>query len=443
MVDLPSLAALAVGLAAGVALVEATIRRSDVGAAVVLSLLVVQEFAKTSFTFGVGPFTVHANDLAMVLLAGCAVARLLRTHRPSFPQRLLIGLGLLVLFSIVRGTEVAGVNTAINESRKLLGFVVASLYFSTIEPRQDLLDRIVRIWLAAAAALCVLTLVRWGAGVVGVTGGMLGGRSAGGLRAAIPSDPALVVGQAAVLVVLLFRDRRAGLLRYASLAFLVFAALLQHRTVWIVVAAGLLAVLFQERMLAIRTLSMLAVGLAVAASLLFTVVDIGGDPLVEELTDSAVRTDTFEWRVAGWEALLRDSGPETIDEALIGRPFGSGWERRFSGITVGVSPHNYYLEVFLRVGLAGIASFVGVYIYSLRDRRGVGVLPSVAATTDARPAVYFPSALVSIVGVQLIYYVTYTGDMSQGLLLGLACAIAGQRIGAGRPIDAPESKVHV
>jgi hypothetical protein len=425
-VDVTSLAVVVAVLVGGISLVELIVRRTDVGAALVLSLLVVQEAANTNYIFGVGPFSVHANDLAMILLAGGAVARLLRTHRPGLPQRLLIGLGLLLLWSIARGVDLYGLTAAVNPSRKLLGFIAAALYFSTVEPRQDLLDRIVRFWLIAAAALSALAVLRWGAGAIGVSGGILGSAREG-LRAAIPSDPALLVGQAALLSVPLLRHRSAGLLRYAAPLFLLVAILLQHRTVWVVVAAGLLLVLFRQGTLGIRAVAMLTVGLAVVAGVLFFALNVSGDPVVEELADSATRTDTFEWRVGGWEALLRDSGPETLEETVAGRPFGTGWERRFDGIVVNTSPHNFYLEVYLRLGVAGITLLLALYAVCLPQRRSRAGLPySLGESSHGGSRIFSEAVLTSIVAVQLIYFIPYSPDMAQGLLLGIACALAMQ-----------------
>ncbi len=413
---------LAVGLAVGIVLVEAIVRRSDVGAGLVLGLVVVQEFAGT-IIFGVGAFSVHANDLAMGLLTVGAVARILRVGRPDVTQRLLIGLSILVLWSLVRGIDEAGLTTAVNESRKYLGFVTAALYFSTIDLRQELFDRIVRMWLLAAAALCTLAFLRWGASTIGVTGGVFG-PGGEGLRAAIPSDRALVVGQAALLATPLLREGTVRLLRYSAPFFLAFAFLLQHRTVWIVVATGVIILMFRQRTLRVRDLAILAAGLAVVAGVLFFVLDIGGDPLVEEVVESGTRTDTFRWRLGGWEALLQDSGPETLEETVVGRPFGIGWERRFDGIVVSVSPHSFYLETFLRVGLAGLAILISIYAVCLRSRRPTYSTGLAGTTPRSGPGALSSNVLISIVAGQLIYFFTYTPDMSQALLLGLACTVA-------------------
>lgn len=429
--DLTTLALLVVGLVGGLALVESVVRRTDVGAGLVLALLIVQEFLDVDLTFGVGPFNVHADDLAIVVLTVGAIARLLRTERPSVGQRLLIGLGVLVLWSVVRGVDVVGLTSAINESRKFFGFVAAGLYFASIEPRADVLERIGRLWLWAAAALCLLTAVRWGGNLVGVTEGMFGG--GGRFRSAIPSDAALVVGQAALLTIPAMRDRSAGWMRYATPVLLVFVVLLQHRTVWIVVATGLLVLLFRERALTVTSVAAFAAGLVVVGAVLFVAFDVGDDPLVTELADSSTRTGTFEWRVAGWEALLADSGPESAEEAALGRPFGSGWVRSFEGIVVDVSPHNFYVEVFLRLGVVGTAGLLGLYAVSLRGRRGPRLPAAVTTSTLSSRNV-----LTTLVGGQLVYYVTYTPDMAQAMLLGLACSVAAHRWRSPvRPPSAP------
>jgi len=421
---------LLIGAAAGVALVEVVIRRTDVGAAIVLGLVLFGNvFPGLDLTIAVGPVNIGPNDLLFVLLLTAAIARLLRIGELTTTQRLLLFFGILVVWAVIRGAGPHGVPAAINEGRKTLRFVATALYFSTLEPERGLLDRIGRIWLITAAALCLLALVRWLGNAAGVTGGLFG---SGGTMRVLNSDQTLIVAQGALLALPLLADRSRGLLRYLGPVLLVFVVLLQHRTVWIAAAAGTVYLLYRERSVAKRLLTGLFAAVLVFGGLVFTV--FGDDAEVsEQLAESAQYTDTFEWRVDGWVTLLSDARDEGgVEELTLGRPFGTGWARVMpNGRTVEVSPHNYYIEAFLRVGFAGVVAFLSLYALVLRGTAVASRFPTSSSQ------LLNANALHTAVAVQLIYYLTYAPNTEQAILLGVGCAIAGKYAHA-RPAPAPD-----
>ena len=314
-----------------------------------------------------------------------------------------------------------------NESRRYLGLVAAALYFSTMEPRRDLLERIGRMWVVLALGLCALTVARWGANAAGLTGGFFG---AGGTTRVLPSAAALVIGQGAMLGVPALREQVAGLRRFITPVMLAFVVLLQHRTVWMVVAVGMAYLLIRERALTPRVFTAMGAGLLVLAVLTFTVLDGGEEPIGDQLAGSASATNTFEWRVAGWQALLKDSGPDTVEDAMLGQPPGGGWERRFDGLVVDVSPHNFYVEMYLRLGIIGLVCLLMLYAFAVHRRRG-----QATRTFDAE--LLLPeNVLRTMVGVNLLYFITYSPNPLQAMLLGLGCAVAlGTRSGEAPLFD--------
>lgn len=416
--DLGALVVLAVVGVVGLLVLEVTIRRTDVGAALVLLLLVVEEAAPgPALGVPVGPFFVHVGDLLFVLLVAAAAARMLRSRRLSTPQRLMVAFTLLVLWSTARGWSDFGVQESINNGRVFLRFAAAALYFSTVQPREDILDRVGRLWVAASAALVALVVLRWAALAAGVSGGILGAPT--DLRV-VPADAALVIAQGALLSLPMLADRGRGLLRFIAPVFLVAVLLLQHRSVWVVTVAGIAYLLYRERALGRELLVALLAGLALVSIL--GVVLFGGQAELQvgdELAESAQNSDTFVWRAEGWRALMRDSGPEDAAEWVAGRSMGSGWDRVLShGRTVYVSPHNFYLESLLRVGVVGLAALLLVYAIVLRDTAVAP--PPRGAKRPALPV----HVLHVLVAVQLLFYIPYSTDTTQGLLLGLGCAAA-------------------
>lgn len=416
------LAVLAVGALVGLWLLEVTIRRTDVGASLVLGLFVIELVLPHVFLGTVvGPLNVFASDLLVAVLLGGFVARMLRVSRLTNPQRLMVVFLLLVAWSMARSLiDFAGVE-AVAGARSYLRFISSALYFSTVEPDRELFDRIARLWLAAAAALCALVLVRWSANAVGVSGGVFGtGRN---LRA-IPSDGALLIAQGAIMALPFVGDRSRPLLRWLAPAFLVFVVVLQHRTVWVVTILGAVYLLYRQRSLTKNLLIALGVGFSLLALLTFTVLDSYDLEVTESVAESAQNTDTFSWRLEGWSALLRDAGPEGPVEWIVGRPMDVGWDRTMihgpAIVVVDVSPHNYYLEAVLRVGIVGLAAILLVYAMALRGT--ASRFPADRRTERLLSA----SALHVLVATQLVYYLAYSNDAAQGLLLGLGCALAAR-----------------
>jgi hypothetical protein len=414
---------LALAGAGGVALIEAVVRRSDVGAVLVLGLLLFDVFfVDVSTYFFVGPVRVGTSDLLFVVMLTAAVARLLRLQRFATPQRLLIAFGLLTAWSIMRGAGPFGVPAAINEARSFLRFAGVALYFSTLEPRRELLDRIGRLWLFAAVALSALAVMRWGALAAGVTQGMMA--SATGSVRVLASRETFVIAIGAFLAFPMLADRQRKLTRFLGPAMLVIVVLLQHRSVWVVAAAGTVYLLYRQRALAKHALTALVVAVAVLAVLVSTVFYDEEAAATEQLAQSAQATGTWEWRVAGWTALLRDAGPDGPDEFLAGRPFGTGWERRLGplGGTIDVSPHNYYITVFLRAGVLGLASVLLLYGFALRGTHRA------ARQGYLSGSVLAPDVIHVSIATTLLYYVPYSTQVEHGLLLGLAVAVASEAL---------------
>lgn len=401
----------------GLALLEVVIRRSDVGAGLALGLVVLQESQLVEdLSLLQQPVSVGPSDVLFVIFLAASVARFLRTGRLSLPQRLLVLFGILVAGSLIAGVGPFGLPAATNEARKFLVFISAALYFSTVEPAPELLQRIGRIWLVTSGVLAGLALLRWGANTAGITGWIFGEGTS--LRV-IPSDAALIVAQGALIALPLLTARTTrGLTQYLAPALLVILVLLQHRTVWLVAAFGLIYLLFRERALTPRILGAMSAAAIVFGALTLVVFD--DQDVAEQLVDSSQATGTFEWRVAGWQALLNQAGPETPLEVAVGMPFGGGWERTFEGWRVDVTPHNFYVESYLRVGALGVGALLLVYAIILRGPPRQTRRPRSPASLGALPH----NVLHTIIGMQLLYYITYSPDVAQAMLVGLGCAAA-------------------
>ena len=106
------------------------------------------------------------------------------------------------------------------------------------------------------------------------------------------------------------------------------------------------------------------------------------------------------------------SGPV---QYLFGQPFGSGFTRFIEGVE-GASveaPHNYYVQTLLRVGLTGMFALLLSYWIVVSD-----LLRNIAGTKHEAWGYVLPLLLFS----QLVYFIPYSVNYSQCVLLGLALA---------------------
>ncbi|WP_329318652.1 O-antigen ligase family protein [Streptomyces sp. NBC_01262] len=358
--------------------------------------------------------SVYPADALAVCAFCIGTVRLLRDGL-SVRVKLLPLLTLIALagWSAVRGITAYGLQAVGNDGRGAFWCVLAAALYVATMPPSAALDRVVtRTWLAMAATYAVLCLVGWASvGLHPVTAHVTVD-GVGVDPRPVPAAAALVLLQgAALLLCPLGSERTAAAWRrrgklLGAAVILAFVVLLQQRTVWI--AGGAMAVTWWAlrpvragQRITSAVAGATALSMAALAFVLGAFGTIGG-----ALSDSAAATQgnrsTFAWRVLGWQDLLDE--PRSLVHWLTGVPFGSGYDRYIRGGLVAVSPHNYYLHVVLRLGLIGLVVLAALYVLIWRRLHRGG-----SADLALR---------LMIVG-QLVFFVSFSASMEQGVLLGL------------------------
>ncbi|MFE2235779.1 O-antigen ligase family protein [Streptomyces sp. NPDC059442] len=381
------------------------------------------------------------QDLLVCCALVATAVRMLR--RPPRPHLVLLLLGLILLstaFSFVTGAALFGPQAAGNDLRVPFLYVFGlALYGISSGFDERLVRRLCAVWVAAACVEALRAAAWWARHGIGSAVGQVVIDGVPSESRALSAPEALVIAQAAVI--LLYTTRLGTRRHLLTAPLLLTVVLLQHRTVWLVTAVMLAVWLFTAAGSAAGTdpatggparagrrglrLWLAAAGLcaglyAVATGLLGRY----GTDLAVSASDSG----TLSWRTAGWYELLGTlDGP---GEWLAGRPFGSGFERLLDGALVGVSPHNYYLHLLLRIGVPGVLAFVALYATAVRS-----VLRRPGSAS--RP-------LVTLACGQLVFALTYQFFPEQGLVLGVLCALA-LRGGPGpaRPVPPPAAAAPV
>lgn len=444
MSALPLLVVLAFAAVAGLAALDLIIRRSAAGAALVMGVSVAAVAWPTPIQVNLGPLTVFLTDVAAGLLIVATVARFLRAPRLTRPQVLLLAVAAVALLSLARGVLAFGLEPAVNEFRRWLALLAGTLYFSTVEPVRTWYDRIALVWLAGVAALVALALLRWAGLAVGVSGGILG---AGGTVRVLDAPQALVIAQAFFVVLPWWRRHESPYLRHAAPALLAVVVLLQHRTVWVVLVAGVGLLALRRGALDRQVVAMVGVSLLLGALLGLLLLDGSDVTLSEQLSGSATNTDTFLWRYQGWGELLQRAGQDGgWVGRVIGLPIGSGWRRFVEGGYVEVSPHNFYLETYLRLGAVGLAALAALLVLIVGARLRVPRPAAGAAAAGDPPGVgglLGNDVLLVLAASLLVFWITYAPDLTQALLLGLligavtAAPAAPARRATPEPVGVP------
>jgi O-antigen ligase len=218
----------------------------------------------------------------------------------------------------------------------------------------------------------------------------------------------------------LLRESGSGEVAVAALMLLV-VLVLQHRSVWGAVIFGLLSLVALQRQRLGRSggaaLWVIIGVLAVLVPLLLLGVGSGVQQSVGGSVQEALSNrSTFTGRVEGWRNLLSEWSTGGVRSYVMGQPFGSGYARQQQGYTVLWTPHNYYLHVLLRTGVAGLLAFMITFVVA-----GARLFRA----RDGDSARWVP-ILLALVLLELAFFVPYSALIEQAIFCGMALSVAAR-----------------
>jgi hypothetical protein len=434
---------LALGLAAvaviGVALVEALARRAELGAGLLLAMtllnaVLVRRVPALTLPGGI---RVQFHDAAFALLLAAAVLRLLRTRRLETFQRWALLLAGVLLVSLVRGVLTFGVERGVAEFRLYLSLIGGILYFASFPPSDWLGDRVGTLWLAASVPMLALVSLRWLDNFAGVDLGVPPEEFGADAALRVLDGPYVFFLATAAMLTAPFwrrRDRRARRLTWLGVLLLLFVLLLDRRTVYLALLVGIGVLLARRWRLGRREAAVAAGALLVTAAAYLALArsDTSADT-GQPLARAAASTGTLDWRVEGWRSLLEGWSGNPGDW-LVGEPFGSGFTRTVEGAEQATEPHNLYLTTLLRGGVVGLAALVALTVGLLAalwrvpdsGRGGPGDRPG-GPPVDR--GLLGPGIFPALLAMQAIWFFTWLPGMEQGIITGLAVALAASRAG--------------
>lgn len=404
---------LMVGAIGFAALVVGIARRPGLAVLLVLaSEIASSRFSLPPLTFG--SLTVFVTDFpTAALLAALALRPYLGVQRRRLSMPLL-ALLLLAMVGLVRGIRVFGLQIAGNNSREILAFAVAALFFSTVTITPKFLEELRRWFVVAGSFLIITAVLFW-------TQNGFGGFSTSGQRALRGLEALILLFATIVTIVVPYGRTRTRNLALPAVGFVVLALTVQRS----VAVAGIIALIIivliggrvRTRRSSIVTRFLLVIG-GVSVGFLILAGPTGvNQDLGTALGTSTTEEGTFNWRLQGWNILVREQLSGSIPSIVIGEPAGSSNLRVIGESVVTVAPHSEYVSLLKSVGVVGLGLMVWLLVSTFR-RNVVNVRSELTFT--ATVGLLFATLL----GALVVYFITYSTGLIGGLAVGLAVSLA-------------------
>ena len=346
-----------------------------------------------NFAFGtiaivLGRIHLDPLDLLYFCLLSAGIVRFRFQDLKFSTLNLLVG-GYLLLFALsaARGLASFDITSVGTEGRGLIGEVLALVYFATIPHDRRTVKRVVIAQIVYSALLVLICILHYAGvpigGLVGVTNGQKifeGDAIDRALPASAVASIELSIFFAASWAV--YRKHNRWVHWLVGL-FIAVVIVLQHRTVWAMLAITLASAGFIDSKI-LRYLWKIGGGIALLACIvLFGSIGLRAK-LIGELRNSATNGDSLQWSIAGWgRSISDDQSPLSV---LIGLPIGSGYVRLDSsaGGYTNYPPHNEIINQYLRVGILGavlliLLSIRPIYIYFRHPDSGSLLYPTPAS----------------------------------------------------------------
>lgn len=401
--------------------------RLTVGLLVIGGTFILETFYMSSGGLQLG-IALYYTDLSMVFIAVLAALRWLQprgTRRPPVHWGWLLFVAVF-LINLAWGLGSYGTAAGVQARPYFYAIAIASYAMSfSLEERH--VRQLLTLMACASVCFLLLCIYRWTVYYLPIPELLPedGHYNADGAMRVIRSNEALMVAQS--LIVFLFVSglgATAHWMRALAPALMGLVIALQHRSVWVASIAGVLFSLVvaggRQRSRSRQLVLLLGTALLTAAPLLMSDQLSGVASQVSRSAQSgAAGEGTASERLQSWQEILSAWSQDGPVALAIGRRFGSDTSRlvrdpNTGGLRrIGYTAHNHYIQTLSSLGLLGLAGFLAVFLHAASGlyrliRLGVG--PGVS------------EALLVLLLMQGVYYIPYSTDYFQHLILGLAVA---------------------
>lgn len=352
---------------------------------VAVNVLIAWELPYPPALANIGGTSVYFVDVLSVAALAIVMTRfssLLSNLRSAFWPW--IGLGLLLFISLIAGLTEGDFGKAVNEFRSFFHPYALMTWAMSLDWRQASTERFTEGLVVALGWLLT--------GVAGfhVSKYGLGSTSefvdAGtGLEQTtrpLVSGQALMLLLCAVLCFWYWRRKRRKAWLVSAIVFVLVVVVSQQRTVWAVAVASVIVVFIAARTGTKAIIALFGIIMAWGIVVLLSAQFI--PHVVAELSGAATDSGTYDARVRSWTGLIRQTIEQGPTSVIFGQPMGTGFGR-FEGVGrwVEFAPHNWYVTLYLRVGLFGLGMMIvfllAVAIGLMRRRANMAALAVVVA----------------------------------------------------------------
>ena len=409
----------------------------------VLIILFVQ-FGVRQFGFGIGVITLTAwldvatqsapvlqlgvmlyvADLPFLLLGLITLWRWIAAR--DFPRRhagwaLYVG---VFLFNLAYGLATQGTSAGV-QARGDYYAIVAASYLMSFPVGMREVRTLVRAFMFLGGGLLALVTYRWVVYYTPITdllppGGVY---NIDGAIRVVGSGNALLLAQCLLIGVYFGAlSGAAATLRLLAPVLLGYVVALQHRSVWLAGLVGVTVSMMLARAGNLRLWQQVAAVITLSGLVVGGVVFSGR--LGESVTNSAARAVSGQGTVAArfdnWRVTLTDWKNDGVKAVLVGRGYGGDVSRivnsggRQTRITYGA--HNNYVSQLVGVGIVGFAGLVWALVSAVK-----GLLAVMRRRDEHSPGA---TLLLVLLAVQAAYYIAYSVDFMQSVLLGVSLSMA-------------------
>lgn len=384
--------------------------------------------------------TLYTPDIPMVLVG--LVAGLRWLLRDDVPRRHPAWVLLAVVFFVDLAIGLARHGTAAGvQGRPDFYAIAVGTYAMSYTITQRHIRQMMQLFTAVALLLVLVCVYRWVVYYAPIPELLppSGTYNPDGAIRVIGANLALLIAN--MFVVGLFftqKNQGTGAARWLSPLLLAVVLVLQHRSVWLAGIVGVLLCLLVARAQRVPLWQQLLVTGLVAVT--------AAAPLVlnttisEQVQSSATRAvsgeGTVDARFANWRSTVNQwwgDGPKAI---VIGRELGSDTTRLIEAesgtVRIRFSSHNQFINALTNMGVLGLLATVLVFSYAAR-----GLWRQSRERDDDSP---FSALLLVLLGMQLTFYIAYTVDYVQYLMLGLSVAWVAAHERAKRDLAAVQAK---
>jgi hypothetical protein len=370
---------------------------------------------------------IYPNDVISLFVLLSALAGVFHRPVPIYHGGFVVWLALggTIILSFVLGLAEFG-RYAGTEVRPFFYIWVAGLYCAMADFDEADLRRIGRWCLWTAYAIIGIALYLWAAVETGwIPRAELFGDEGGAVFRPVGSHGVFFVATVAMVQTMAWL-RGTGTTRsgWHAAVLLTFVLILQHRSVWIATLAGLLMVMALERRHLPRRFPLLlafvlVVMLGVSIAVWFGHLDELGRRLAQSTLSMTDSGGTFAARIDGWIRLFESWVEGSVRVLMFGFPFGKGYTRYYNGQLIEFAPHNFFLDLLLRVGVIGLLLFLVAtamaIVYTWRSR------------ADSEVDYLIKRGLAVGLVASLVYYVAYHSFYVLGAATGIALALMMRR----------------